>query len=185
MFFGAFDLAVLSIHKRLDQKGFKIPSNVEKLLFRECEGHCCEEELDAVCSFFYDDFTKDALVAELCVLHKRYQSVAGQSVPSVDRIKTVLLSLSSSQRVLLSSVCHLFQLLTILPVTIATSEQSFSALHQIKSYLRSTMAQARLSHLMILHYHQETTDALDMRFVANEYIMKTETRKNLFATFSP
>ena len=31
-----------------------------------------------------------------------------------------------------------------------------------------------LNHLMILHYHQEMTDRLDLKCIANEYIMKNE-----------
>ena len=33
------------------------------------------EELDAVCDFFYDDFNKQDLVAELSTLHVLYCSV--------------------------------------------------------------------------------------------------------------
>ena len=32
------------------------------------------------------------------------------------------------------------------------------------------MSQARLNHLMILHYHQDVTDKLDLKSVANEHI---------------
>ena len=75
----------------------------------------------------------------------------------------------------------LFQLLLILPATNATSERSFSALRRIKSYLRCTMSQARLNHLMILHYHQALCDTIDLKVIANEYIIKNETRKSTFA----
>ena len=75
----------------------------------------------------------------------------------------------------------LFQLLLILPATNATSERSFSALRRMKSYLRCTMSQARLNHLMILHYHQALCDTIDLKVIANEYIIKNETRKSTFA----
>ena len=84
----------------------------------------------------------------------------------------------------LNSACNLFKLLLVLPATNATSEHSFSTLRQIKSYLRSTMTQARLNHLMILHYHQEMTDELDLKSIANDYILKNETRRCNFATFN-
>ena len=84
---------------------------------------------------------------------------------------------------LLGAVVRLFQLLVILPAANATSERSFSALRRIKSYLRSTLSQARLNQLMILHYHQEMTDRLDMKCIANEYILKNESRRSTFATF--
>ena len=53
MFFECLDLAVMSVHSRFDQKGFKTFSNVEQLLFKACKGQNYEEELDFVCNFFY------------------------------------------------------------------------------------------------------------------------------------
>lgn len=183
VYFEALDLAVTSICSRFDQKGFKIFSNVEQLLLKacNCEGLCFNEELDVVCKFFYNDFNRDDLVSELLTLRKLYQSIVQDEVPSVDSIKTALLTLSTAQRMLLNTVCKLFQLLLILPATNATSERSFSALRRIKSYLRSTMSQPRLNHLMILHYHQDMCDKLDLKSVANEYISKNEARKRTFA----
>ena len=107
-------------------------------------------------------------MAELSTLHMLYHSVV-EEVPSVNSIKTTLLTMSPAQRMLLNTVCRLFQLLLILPAMNATSERSFSALLHIKSYLRSTMTKARLNHLMILHYDQDFTDELDLKLVANEY----------------
>ena len=170
VYFEALDLAFASIRSTFDQKGFKTFSNVDQLLLKACAGKCFNEELDSVCTFFYDDFNREALLAELLTLHTLYHSVQQDEVPSVDSIKTTLLTLSTTQRVLLGEVCKLFQLLMILPATNATSERSFSALRRIKSYLRSTMTQARLNHLMILHYHQDITDSLDLNSIANEYI---------------
>ena len=92
-----------SIRSRFDQKGFKTFSNVEQLLFKACRGQCLKDELDQVCTGFYDDFNKD-LVAELSTFHELYQSTVGDVVPSVDTIKTAL-----------KTVCRLFQLLLILP----------------------------------------------------------------------
>ena len=107
--FEALDLAVTSICNRFDQKGFKTFSNVEQLLFKACKGQHFEEELDLVCNFFYNDFDKDDLVAELSTFHKLYQSAV--PIPSVSSIKTALLTLSNNQQKLLSSVCTLFQIL--------------------------------------------------------------------------
>ena len=139
VYFEALDLAVTSIRGRFDQKGFKTFSNVEQLLFKACGGQCIKEELDLVCTFFSDDFNKEDLLAELSTLHKLCPSALGDVTPSVDSIKTVLLTLSTTQQMLVRAVCWLFQVLLILPAN-ATSERSFSALCRIKSYLRSTMS---------------------------------------------
>ena len=45
------------------------------------------------------------------------------------------------------------------------------------------MGQARLNHLLILHYHTEKTDQLDLKVILNEYVHKSEARESTFATF--
>lgn len=65
-----------SINSRFDQKGFKA-----------CGGQSFNDELTKVCDFFYDDFNKDELDAELLTLQKLYQSAIGNEVPSVSSIK--------------------------------------------------------------------------------------------------
>ncbi len=72
------------------------------------------------------------------------------------------------QRELLSEVCQLFQLLLVIPETNAvSSEKSFSASRRVKTYLRLTMAQDRLNHIMTLHIHQGLTDDLSLIESAN------------------
>ena len=181
IYFEAIDLAVTSIKNRFDHKGYKTFSQLEQLLFKACAGENFENELDFICDFFFENFEKDDLAAELSTLHQLYQSKARDEAPTVASIKTTLSSLSIPQRMLLKTVSKVLQLLLILPATNSTSERSFSALRRIKSYLRSTMSQARLNNLMILHYHQELCDTIDMKVIANEYIIKNDTRKNTFA----
>ncbi|XP_033123564.1 zinc finger MYM-type protein 1-like [Anneissia japonica] len=183
VYFEAFDHALNSIQSRFDQKGFKTFSKVEQLLFKACVGECFSHELDEVCTFFYDDFDKDELKAELITLHQLYDSTVGKEAPSINNIRKTMLTLSSSQMMLIKTASRLFQLLLILPATNTTSELSFSSLRRIKSYLSCTMEQDRLNHLMILHNHQDLCDSLDLKTIANEYIAKNETRKNVFATF--
>ncbi len=137
-----------------------------------------------MCEYFNDDFNKRNLISELTTLRELFQSTSEGTTPSVNSIKSSLLSLTSAQRVLIPEVSKLFKLLLVLPATNATSERSFSALRRVKSYLRSTMSQSRLNHLMVLHYHQDMADKLDLKVIGNEYISKNESRRNNFAKFS-
>ena len=50
------------------------------------------------------------------------------------------------------NACIAFKILLTIPVTIASAEISFSKLKLIKSYLRLTMLQERLSELVILSF---------------------------------
>ena len=68
------------------------------------------------------------------------------------------------------------KLVLVIPVTNGSSERSFSAMRRVKSYLRSTMSQERLNHLMILHVHKDLTDKLNLISIANEFV-------SLFGTF--
>ncbi len=78
--------------------------------------------------------------------------------------------MTPGQRELLSEVCQLFQLLlVIIPATNAVSERSFSVLRRVKTYLRSTMAQDRLNHIMTLHIHRGLTDDLSLIESANRW----------------
>ena len=54
------------------------------------------------------------------------------------------------------------RLLLTLPVTVASGERSFSKLKLIKTYLRTTMSQDRLSDLGILSIEQDIRKSLDM-----------------------
>ena len=59
---------------------------------------------------------------------------------------------------LLGEIVKLMKLVLVMPATNASSERTFSAMHRVKSYLRATMSQERLNHLMILHAHKDLTD---------------------------
>ena len=55
----------------------------------------------------------------------------------------------------------------VMPATNAVRERPFSALKRLKTYLRSTTGEARLSHLMLLFVHKELADGIDMVEVTN------------------
>ena len=56
-------------------------------------------------------------------------------------------------------------------------------MRRIKSYLRSTMGQERLNHLMLLHLHKEKLDKLDLVFIANEFVSGSKHRLSFFGKF--
>ena len=53
-----------------------------------------------------------------------------------------------------------------IPLTSATAERTFSTLRRLKSYLRSTMTQKRLNHLVLLHTYHQRTDDLNLVAIA-------------------
>ena len=83
-----------------------------------------------------------------------------------------------------SEVSKLLKLILFLPATNCESERAFSALKRLKIYLRSTMGQERLNHLMILHVHKSRTDKLIVIDIANDSVSKSERRLTIFGKFS-
>ena len=71
----------------------------------------------------------------------------------------------------------------VLPAANAVSERSFSALRHVKTFLRSTMNQDRLNHLMVLHVHKTLTDTMDLIEVVNEFVTGSEHRLAMFGNF--
>ena len=55
------------------------------------------------------------------------------------------------------------------PVTVASAERSFSKLKLIKSYLRSTMSQERLSGLGIISIEKELLEEIDYKTIIHNF----------------
>ena len=82
-----------------------------------------------------------------------------------------------------TEVCKVASLVLMMPATDALSERSFSSLCRVKSYLRSTMTQARLNHAMVLRVHRDLTDNLSLAEVANDFVSKSKHRRTQFGWF--
>lgn len=55
------------------------------------------------------------------------------------------------------------------PMSSATAERIFSALHKVKNYLRTTITQKRLNNVMFLHAHEQRTEGLNLKEMAAEF----------------
>ena len=75
--------------------------------------------------------------------------------PSIKDLANLLIVENECLATSLSDLCTLFQLYLTLPVTSATAERSFSKLKLIKTYLRSTIKQVRLSALAVISIEHE------------------------------
>ncbi|KAK4724549.1 hypothetical protein R3W88_027328 [Solanum pinnatisectum] len=62
-----------------------------------------------------------------------------------------------------------YRIMLTIPVTVASAKRSFSKLKIIKSYLRSTMSQERLSGLAILSIEKELLEEIDYTKIINNF----------------
>lgn len=72
-----------------------------------------------------------------------------------------------AKRMMLPNVALLLRLFTVLPVTTATAERTFSGLRRLKTYLRSTMGSERLNGLALLTVHR--TMPVDMEDIIDRF----------------
>jgi hypothetical protein len=59
----------------------------------------------------------------------------------------------------------LFEIFAILPVTVATAERSFSTMKRIKTTLRNSIGDKRLSDLALIHVHRDIANNLNVEHV--------------------
>ena len=119
---------------------------------------------------------------QLATFGTNFQSNPGERHPTVFNIDYIV-AMTQAQKDLLNKVVNLMKLILVMPATNSTSEQSFSALRRVKTYLRSTMGQQRLNDLLLLHVHKEITDSLDLKEVINNFV-NSEHRLQIFGKFS-
>ena len=67
------------------------------------------------------------------------------------------------------NTCIAYRILLIIPITIASAERSVSKLKLIKSYLRSTMSQEKLSRLAILSIENEMLEELEYKNLISQF----------------
>ena len=98
---------------------------------------------------------------------------------NVDSITQALVeSGNRAIRAMLSEVRKLLQLYLTVPVTSSISKKSFSALRQIKTYLRNTMTQEKFNQSMLCYAHSDRTDTIDFLEAAHEFASANDKRIN-------
>lgn len=101
-----------------------------------------------------DKFPEQLLCLRSC-LKKQIEKLS-----SVKELANLLIIENAALSSSFQEVCTALILFLTIPVTIATAERSFSKLKIIKTYLRSTMGQERLSNLSILSIEYEMANRL-------------------------
>ena len=180
-YFEAIDLAVSSIQDRFDQPGYAIYRNLESLLLKAANKEDYSAELREVMNFYGDDFNESELSTQLLIFGTNFATET--HTITLQHALAFLQSLCQGQRAFFEQVCNVARLCLVMPATNAASERSFSTMRRLKSYLRSTMGQARLNHLMVLNIYKEMLDELDLNVAADEFVRGNEHRLRVFGNF--
>ena len=101
----------------------------------------------------------------------------------LDDILAKIKWLSKAEKCMISEIINQCKLLLVNPATSAARERSFSSARRLKTWLRSTLTQTRLSNLTILNTHKQRTDKLRLIDAANEFAALNKNQKSNFGTF--
>ena len=103
-------------------------------------------------------------------------------IRKVTAVSTVchLFNVCKFPKTMLEEVHKILKLYLIIPLSSATAERAFSSLRRLKSYLRSTMTQKRLNHVVLLNTYKEQVDEISILDIAKEFISRNERRVDFF-----
>ena len=118
--------------------------------------HSEDDNLTHLVEFFRDDLPSPSTVdQEMKLWRSKWQNSVGE-VPD-----TPMMSLTHASECLFPNIHRLLRLICTLPVTSCECERNVSVLRRLKTYLRTTMGQTRLTGLALLHIHYATDVDLD------------------------
>jgi hypothetical protein len=123
----------------------------------------------------YTELDAERLSVQLAMMRQQQWSVN-----TVAELVDKLVSLPPVVRSMFDQLEQLVRLLLVIPASSCEAERSFSSLRRLKTYLRSSMLQERLTHCAILHVHQLHLDALNIDDIARDFVEKHDTRRLVF-----
>jgi hAT family C-terminal dimerisation region len=180
-YYSVIDKIIGTIEKRFDSPGWKLMNSMERLLVSSMRGEQSQQgSIEAVLQHSKRELNID-LVGQLVHL---------KNIVTTDAVRQSISSFATALQILrkecpllrlLPQVVMLMKLLCILPCSTATAERSFSQLKFIKNYMRSTMDQPRLNHLMVLAIHRNQLSALNIDRVMFEFIMRNDQHRQTFS----
>ena len=171
----AIDTMISNLDTRFNSEGHKRVMSLENLLFKSAKGEDYQKEFKEVIEKYESDLDKHLLGTQLLTFSAKCKNELTEAKIVLHDIVELMRKNGSSA--LLSEVSTVLKLILVLPATNAECERCFSALKRIKTYLRNSMSQKRLSDMMVLNIHEEETEDLDLIQIANEFSVGNDRRK--------
>jgi hypothetical protein len=182
-YFEVLDLLANELKRHFQQKrGLPMAAMIETLLVTAANSTTIDLELPEELQLYENDIDLNKLKTQLQMLPDFVQTrnvkipncIPIKSISNVRTICDIMNEINISKE-MLSEVLKLLKIFYTIPVTTSSAERTFSALRRLKTYLRSTMSQPRLNHMMLLYIHDVS--------IAKNFIMENERRRHL-ATYN-
>ena len=165
-YFEVFELAAGEIERRFEQSDLSTTTEIENTLIRAANGTMVVEIPETVLMYIQGDIDAECLKIQLLMLPDMMKTACEGRIKRITNVRTIASSMEQSAiyKGMLSEIDKLLKIYFTFPVTSATAERSFSALHRVKTFLRTTMTRSRLNNLFLLYIHTCTakTDGLDL-----------------------
>ena len=186
-YFEVLDLLAAELERRFDQNSFKTLQEIERVLVDSCNGINVQFS-EIFLNTYATDLKFDRLAVQLPMLPdllKTANELHQMGIKRVTSISTIceVMNTCKFAKNMLSEVDRLLRVYLTTPMSSATAERTFSSLRRLKNYLRSTMTQKRLNHVILLHTHKQRTDDLDLVSIARDFTQGNSRRKAFFGNF--
>lgn len=171
------------LDRRFDQSSMKLAAKRERAVIKAAEGR----SVDLEALQLPEELDTDRLELQLKMLRpsiaKQLADVTkdrGFMCVTVQDVASCLIKLQPQTRAMFSEIEKLIELCLCLPISVASSERTFSALRFLKTWVRSTMTQKRLTHLSLMHTNTDILNSLDIRPLMRDFISTTPERTSTF-----
>ncbi|XP_078493239.1 52 kDa repressor of the inhibitor of the protein kinase-like [Ciona intestinalis] len=147
-------------------------ANINRLIPIYLHGTECDVGMfRAVAELYATDISQETFLLEVPRWHRRWNTEISGKQSIVDFPHDLKTTLNHCNPNLFPNIFKLLKIFWTLPITTATVERSFSNLRRLKSYLRSTVVQDRLSGLALINIHSDID-------IPSEKIVEEFFRKN-------
>jgi len=102
---------------------------------------------------------------------------------TVSEVAQLLGSQNRITQILFSELIRLAALCLSQPCSNASSERAFSVLRRLKTWLRNTIGQKRLTHLGLMTTSRDIVQNLDRKKLINDFVERTEERRSVYGSF--
>ncbi|CAH1119753.1 unnamed protein product [Phaedon cochleariae] len=116
-----------------------------------------------------DEMSFQKIASEMLIWKKMWD--AEQNIPD-----NGITALKECNKHLFPYISILLELLCCLPVSVASSERSFSTLRRLKDWIRSRMVQDRLNGLALMHIHRGICSSLNVDDIIQRYASQKNRR---------
>ena len=175
MFIEAVELIFNAIDSRINNESLAPALCIETLIETSLKTAPASNDLFQTVSKYHPSIDIDRLQSEL------FPSIPtdAESLPSL----ISWFQSSQTRQTAYSETFKTLSLFSVIPVTTATCERSFSCLRRLKNYLRSTIGQERLNSVLLCAIHTDLVDGLNLEELANDFIEINDARLKYYGRF--